>query len=95
MILKAARTMRQIGTVSMIETMTRSWTILLAVGPFGAANMIDVIDSSAVVSRGTILLANLSGTNVAGATVSGPALLAIVKVVVDVGLINRSDGESF
>ena len=56
---------------------------LLAVGPSGASNevgnpVIDVIDSSAVGSR---------------ATVSGPALSAIVNVVVDAGVINRPEGE--
>ena len=56
---------------------------LPAVGPSGASNevenpVIDVIDSSAVGSR---------------ATVSGPALSAIVNVVVDAGVINRPEGE--
>ena len=68
-ILKAARTMRRFGTVSMVETTVRLWTMLLAVGPFGAANVIDVIDSSAIGSRATAFVANVSRTDVAGPTV--------------------------
>lgn len=70
---------------------------LLVVGPFGAVTIVKkgVGTGTKLLPVGPFGASNVIDFSAVGsrATVSGPALSAIVNVVVDAGVINRPEGE--
>lgn len=71
----------------------------LTVGPFGAVSIVemDVGIGTTLLAVGPFGASNVIDFSAVGsrATVSGPALWAIVNVVVDAGVINRLEGAWF